>query len=237
MSNGNTEQRIHAIHKTGSQQQVEEAYLDDLLNTGAVHNDQVETELPDVSSEANRAAVSCQPSPEAVSQPVETQSGNMDAVTPGNALREESVPFACQLIVLAGLRLAIPLSGFTRVLPWPDRLLSAEKPQTWRLGEMQYGDRRLDIINMAGLIFNRQQQSAPDESTEYSYTSLVLLQDGQTCLPCDEVGDMVTIDPAGVRWRSSDSERLWLAGTIRQEGYALLDLDGIMQLSGKYIRA
>lgn len=220
----NTEQRVHAMHRPGAQQAVEEAYLNDLLNTGAA------SEVPVASRTTSEEAIQPQP-PQAVAQPVAMQH-QPDTTKKNNAAGRVQVPFACQVIDLAGLKLAIPMASFTRVLSWPDKLLPVVKSSGWILGQMQYGQLMLDIIDLAGLIYNKRQPQDDLATRKYSYNSVVLLQDGKIGLPCDRVNDMVMIDPDEVCWRSADSQRRWLAGTIKRQGIALLDINEIIQLSG-----
>ena len=94
----------------------------------------------------------------------------------------------------------------------------------------EHDNKQLDFIDLGSLIFNRSHQNTNQTSVHDSYNSIILLADNKTCLPCENIIDMVTINPDKVCWRSDSSERKWLAGTFKKENYILLDLDGIMQL-------
>lgn len=245
MNNVENEKLLRPLQAATLQQSVEEAYLDSLLSP-----------LPDNGEQGicvHQASVKEEPvnTPESVEYP-EQQSTEINAVsndtnTDSPQLDEKSVkadsvddnineswpqlPFVCQLINLAGLKLALPLSGFTQVLPWPGEVISAGNGQESLVGHMKSGACVFDIVDLAGLIMNKA-LAQTDSNGKYPYSHVLLLQDGSTCLPCDDMLETVTVDPDKVCWRNPDSQRIWLAGTVKEDGFALLDAEKIMQLNG-----
>ena len=54
---------------------------------------------------------------------------------------------------------------------------------------------------------------------------LVMIDDGRWALACSRIGDVIELDRDDVKWRGSNSKRLWLAGTVIERMCALLDVD------------
>ena len=218
-----------------AQQSIEENYLDCLLQPMEGFSSQ-EQEQP-ISKQSSSVVVTAEPEPEPVvvtaepePEPVNVQQETEEHLEPFiiDYSYDREIPFACQLFSLAGLKLAIPLSSFSLVFDKPTIEPSAS--QLWLLDRIQHNNNQLDLIDLGGLMFNRPYHDASHAAARYSYNNIILLPDGKTSLPCEAVLDIVTINPEKVCWRSLDSQRVWLAGTLKEEGYVLLDLDGIMQL-------
>lgn len=244
MNNTKNEPLVHSMQTASVQQSVEEAYLNSLLNSYSINEEH------DVSVLSEPIHTKPEIIPEAVQQPAvpnnvknsEDQSNLKESSSSVSVtdVTEKSVqetwpqvPFACQLITVAGLKLALPLSSYTQIFPWPCELMPAKNNETPIAGHMQHGVCSFDIVDLTGLILNRP-VAETIQNNQYSYSHVLLLQDGSTCLPCDDLLEMITLNPDKVCWRSSDSPRTWLAGTVKDEGFALLDSEKIMQLLGKY---
>lgn len=244
MNNTKNEPLAHSVQTASVQQSVEEAYLNSLLNSFSINE---EHDVPALSESIHAKSV-------IISEPVPLPAAPNNATNNDDRenLKESSssvsvtnvtekslqetwpqVPFACQLITVAGLKLALPVSSYTQIFPWPGELVPAKNNETPVAGHMQHGVCSFDIVDLTGLILNRSTTEAT-KNNQYSYSHVMLLQDGSTCLPCGDLLEMITVDPDKVCWRSSDSPRTWLAGTVKDEGFALLDSEKIMQLLGKY---
>lgn len=223
MSNSSTGQKLHNAHGHAMQRTVEEAYLDDLLHPISNSELQISDVLLDMQDNNAQSLTSEE---EQVDNEAEVR---VDTTDNNQASINQDIPFACQLIVLDGLKLAVPLSAFKQVIPWSGELIKLAEPRPWIKGQMRNGQQLLDIVDLSALMHNRQTQ--PDIDNQNDKFKSVLLLLGQTiCLPCEDVFEIVTVEPDSVCWRSSNSQRLWLAGTVKQEGYAILDIDGIIQL-------
>lgn len=244
-------QPVHAIQSISVQQSAEEAYLSSLLSPVSehdAHEDDVELQTMYSESDVKSEPVSV-PVPEqqldtpkqAKVEKTEPESVEMlnrsdapESVNGDYQLNRPQLPFACQLISVAGLRLALPLSSFSQILPWPENIVPAINAKSRLIGHMHHRTSVLDIVDLSGIIMNRESGELTQNGNN-QYSSVILLQGGNTCLPCDEVIDVVTVNPDKVCWRNTGSQRIWLAGTIKNEGYALLDVEGIMRLLGDYL--
>lgn len=144
-----------------------------------------------------------------------------------------SKPFACQVIKTASLKLAIPLSGYFRyssTISWPDNLTWKAGAHPATPGHLQYRGRTINIVDPARLVIPHERQAALLQNNNGQFASILLAEEQGWGLACDEVVEVTTIDPQMVRWRKANSKCLWVAGTVIQYGYALLDIDAISKL-------
>jgi purine-binding chemotaxis protein CheW len=54
---------------------------------------------------------------------------------------------------------------------------------------------------------------------------IVTIGNGEWGLTCESVSEVITIDPAKIRWRTARTRRPWLAGTAVEHLCAVLDAE------------
>lgn len=224
------EQSAKNIQTLAAQQSIEEAYLDSLLGAASLTRGPAENTntKPEQASPGIIQEPSQQPALESTSSKQndkENALGIDEEVLQGT---RPQLPFVCQLISIAGLKLALKLSNYTQVLSWPEEILPVSDGQKHLIGHMKSGACVFDIVDLTELIIG-QAAAMSVENDIYPYSHVMLLQDGSTCIPCENILETVTVNPEKVCWRSSDSHRIWLAGTVKEDGFALLDTENIMQ--------
>lgn len=138
------------------------------------------------------------------------------------------LPFMCQLIKVAGLKLALPLSSFSHILKWSEILESVEAKDDSGLEKIQIGDHKIRVIDMANIVLTTDKLEKLINTRKSKWDSIIIMQDIRFGLVCDEVLDAVMIAPEKVCWRGLSSQRFWLAGTVKSGGYALLDIDELL---------
>lgn len=184
-------------------------YLEALLNESMA---QPQPQLETAESVESVATVQAPPIPEEVAP-----------ASPGEpAWREKS--FQALLFKVSGLTLAVPLvelSGVQEiqrgeVTPMPGHV-------DWYLGLTEYRDRKVPVIDTAQLILPEDKlenlQLSPDERIRH----VVFIDQGRWGLGCDDVDEVITLQENQVSWRSSRTQRRWLAGTVLEQMCALID--------------
>lgn len=141
-------------------------------------------------------------------------------------------PFPCLLLKVHGLSLALPLVKLNRILPW-----RAPTPipgyVAWLLGMLQGEglERNLKVVDTAALVMpERRTAAAAANPAGPEPRHIVMVGDGEWGLTCEDVSNVITIDPAQVRWRTSRSKRPWLAGTVVEHLCALLDAEQLAEM-------
>jgi purine-binding chemotaxis protein CheW len=137
-------------------------------------------------------------------------------------------PFQCLLFEVEGLQLAVPLVHLNGVLPWPESLTPMPGHQPWFMGLHPHQGVQTKIVDTALLVLP--QSHRPPPAAERRFGNIVLIDDGRWGLACREVAEMITVEPDDVRWRSRAGRRPWLAGTVKQQMCALLDVGAFAEL-------
>jgi purine-binding chemotaxis protein CheW len=134
-------------------------------------------------------------------------------------------PFQAMLFKVAGLSLAVPLVELNGVVEWnEDNVTEMPGHAAFYMGLMTHLDKSIPVIDTARLVLPAEKlhQLAGDEPRE-RVTRVVLIDDHRWGLACDEVNEVVTLQPDQVRWRTSRTKRAWLAGTVVDHMCALID--------------
>ena len=123
-----------------------------------------------------------------------------------------------QLILVDGLKLAIPLSEITQAVDHNNTIIKDD--MLFHHGE------QLTIVNLAALL--RPEQKVLETGTDSK--QYLLIQHRQLAIECQQILEMETIEKNLVCWRNENSQRKWLAGTVKQQGIAILDLAMLQQM-------
>lgn len=136
-------------------------------------------------------------------------------------------PFQVLLFSVAGLKLAIPLVELSGVVEWTDKVTEMPGHADFYMGILQHLEHKIPIIDTAKMVFpvNKQAELVGDKSRQ-RVKHIVLIGDHQWGLACDKIGEVITLESKGVRWRSADNSRTWLAGTVIEHMCALLNAEG-----------
>ena len=122
-----------------------------------------------------------------------------------------------QLLLVDGLKLAIPLSEITQAVDYNNAVIKGDML-------LHHGE-QLTIINLSALIWPQKKVlEAGSDSKQY-----LLIQHRQLAIECQQILEMKTIEKHLVCWRNENSQRKWLAGTVKQQNIAILDLTMLQQ--------
>lgn len=130
-------------------------------------------------------------------------------------------PFAALQCRCAGLKLAVPLVSLQGVLEWDGRATTLPGQAPWLRGVLVHRGRRLRLVEAARMVLPRDRRPPPLNGGR------VLLFGDDWGLVCEALGEVVELDPAGIRWRGAASLRPWLAGIAVAGLLAVLDLEAL----------
>ncbi|MDH5614838.1 MAG: chemotaxis protein CheW, partial [Gammaproteobacteria bacterium] len=132
-------------------------------------------------------------------------------------------PFEALLFKVCGIKLAVPLKELNGILEWPENITEMPGHSPWFLGVMQNLDSKVNMIDTALIVVPEKLRQAFPESAGERCKRIVLIGEGKWGLACDNVEEVIKLEPASVRWRTSRTKRRWLAGTVIQHMSALID--------------
>jgi purine-binding chemotaxis protein CheW len=143
-------------------------------------------------------------------------------------------PFQILLFEVAGLKLAVPLIELCGVIEWNDSVTEMPGHADFYMGILQHLDYKIAVIDTAKMVLpaNKLTQLVGENPRE-RVNHIVLIEDYRWGLACDKIGEVITLEPDEVRWRTSKTSRDWLAGTVIEHMCALLNSEGFSNMLEK----
>ncbi len=138
--------------------------------------------------------------------------------------------FQCLVFQVAGLSLAVPLTKLNGVIPWQEGVTPMPNRSALFLGLLRHQQRNVKVVDTALMVLPEGRQPATLMPAADRVAHIILLDEGRWGLACDQIGEVLTLDPDDVRWRSAQGKRPWLAGTVLKHLCALLDADAFVEL-------
>lgn len=152
------------------------------------------------------------------------------AVEVETVVKNEPIPewgqekFQVMLFKVSGLSLAVPLAELNGVQEWEEGAITPMPGHApWYLGLVNYRDKQVAVIDTAKFVMPQDRQDMVSEDINERLHRIVYIGDESWGLACDEVAEVITIEPEQVRWRSNRTSRRWLAGTVIEQMCALID--------------
>ncbi len=150
----------------------------------------------------------------------------------GQSGRETVQGLVVQVFSVAGLKLALPAEKVGSIVGSPSLTASSADAAPWVMGTFSVADGIATVVNPCSFIL------PPERRPPVWRPGAVIMLCG-TCwgLGCDEHLATVCLEPGEVRWRTSQTRRPWLTGTVSGLGYALLDGDALTALFDHEIKS
>ena len=162
-----------------------------------------------------------------------------DVLTDADKSHEENnnADIDCKVFKVSGLRLALPLSTVKDTLKQQKIMLTnTEDMKTdMCIGKINNNGDVINVIDLTSLIMNGIDNIDYLKTYETKLVDILLLKGSSLGIVCEEEIETQTISREHVCWRNDESDRAWLAGTVKQKGFSLLDKQGILSLlNNKY---
>jgi purine-binding chemotaxis protein CheW len=143
-------------------------------------------------------------------------------------------PFQVLLFKVAGLKLAVPLIELCGVIEWKDSITEMPGHADFYMGILQHLEYKIAVIDTAIMVLpNNKQAELLQGNPRERVKHIVLIGDYKWGLACDNIGEVITLQPNEVRWRTKNNNRNWLAGTVIEHMCALLNCEGFSAMLEK----
>jgi len=136
-----------------------------------------------------------------------------------------SAPFVCQLMLIAGVKFAVPLANFSRVIAVPENMEVNSNVASACLGKFEWQDKPMFLLALKQIM---QPANTTQNGNLNKSDKIVLIEKDNFGFVCNQMLETVTISPEDVLWRDESSQRYWLAGMVKEAGFAILDVKGIL---------
>lgn len=141
--------------------------------------------------------------------------------------------FQALLFEVAGLTLAVPLVKLKGVVSHAAEPTPMPGQSPLFAGLVPYQGLQARVVDTARFVLPEDRAAQLDDNVMARCDNLVMIDAGRWALACSRIGDVIELDSADVKWRSSGGKRLWLAGTVIERMCALLDIDALCQELGR----
>lgn len=143
---------------------------------------------------------------------------------PSQAAAPAAVNGSYQMISVSGVTLGVPSAAIDNIAPLDSIRCTTSAASDGTLGCYAEGAITITVVDTARLLL-------PDQAAAPAHSGFVLrLKNQPWALRCDAVGSTFAPVPEAIHWRGASGKRLWLAGTVREPGCALLDIPELLKL-------
>lgn len=143
-------------------------------------------------------------------------------------------PFQVLLFHVGGLKLAVPLIELSGVIEWTDSVTEMPGHADFYMGILQHLGHKVAVIDTARMVLpDKKMAQIADIDPRQRVRHIVLIDDYKWGLACDEISEVITLNPDEVRWRTSKTSRDWLAGTVIDHMCALMNSQGFSAMLTK----
>lgn len=139
--------------------------------------------------------------------------------------------FQCLLFNISGLTLAVPLVNLNGLIELPDDSEISDIPghNDWYSGVFYHRDKTVKIANMDKIVLPQGRVLKKAQASD-GVTYIILINEGHWGLRCDSIGTVISLSEEQVKWRSKQTKRRWLAGTVIDKMCALIDAEELAQI-------
>ncbi len=165
-----------------------------------------------------------------VSQRAGVAEENHDVVTLTKVPEWAERPFQSLLMEISGATFAMPLTALSGIGKFPEkvRLLPGSAP--WEAGIFPGRNGPVMLVDPAkfGLVSNL----CPSDNCHVNSPRgkwLVFVGEGRWGFRCDSLKEVVTLEQTQIHWRRSNTCHPWLAGTVKQHLWTLIDMEALVK--------
>jgi len=135
--------------------------------------------------------------------------------------------FSALFFKVGHLILAVPLVDLGRTLRFDSKMTSIPQQPIWFMGLKLDQEKKIGILNMAYLVHGKSKADKRSYSEE-PFKNIILTEDTNWGLACDEILSVKKINPDEVRWRTDRKKKSWLVGTIVEELVVIVDINELV---------
>ncbi|MCF6254841.1 MAG: chemotaxis protein CheW [Gammaproteobacteria bacterium] len=132
--------------------------------------------------------------------------------------------FQCLSFQVAGVTLAAPLEKLNGIVELTEEITELPGYAPWVIGLLPNRGQNVQVVDVAKIIMPSENDLVV-KSTVERMKFIILLDGGKFGLAADSISQVLSLEADDVRWRSTQSKRPWLAGTVIEKMCALLEMD------------
>ncbi|MBE0470196.1 MAG: chemotaxis protein CheW [Methyloprofundus sp.] len=135
--------------------------------------------------------------------------------------------FSALFFKVGNLVLAAPLTDLSRAIKFDGKVTKIPQQPLWFMGLKAELEQKVGILNMAYLIQGKNRARTRDYRQQ-PFKNVILTEDGQWGLACDELLTIAKLTPEKVRWRTDRQNKPWLIGTVIEQLIVIVDINQLV---------
>jgi len=132
--------------------------------------------------------------------------------------------FQCLSFQVAGVTLAAPLKKLNGIVELTGEITELPGYAPWVIGLLPNRGQNVQVVDVAKIIMPNERDWVMQPTIE-RMKFIILLEGGKFGLAVDGISQVLNLEADEVRWRSVQSKRPWLAGTVIEKMCTLLEMD------------
>jgi len=137
------------------------------------------------------------------------------------------IPANIMTFKVSGITLGIPLNSFAGVQTLVDEPATESSSKDWYLGRVGEAGTSIQIIDTYRLIVPQARQRSGYLGKPLYGRTIVLAKQGRLGFLCDQTLQVINLADDQVICSSDQTARAWLAGMVKEQGIAILDINQI----------
>lgn len=154
-----------------------------------------------------------------------------DVVTASKALsimpKYAQDEFSALFFKVGNLVLAAPLTDLSRAIRFDGKVTKIPQQPLWFMGLKAELEQKIGILNMAYLIQGKSRAGIRDYQQK-PFTNVILTEDGQWGLACDELLTIAKLTSEQIRWRTDRKSKPWLVSTVIEQLVVVVDINELV---------
>ncbi len=135
--------------------------------------------------------------------------------------------FSALFFKVGNLVLAAPLTDLSRAIKFDGKVTKIPQQPLWFMGLRAESEQKIGILNMAYLIQGKNRAGIRDYQQQ-PFANVILTEDGQWGLACDELLTVAKLTPEKIRWRTDRKNKPWLVGTVIEQLVVIVDINELV---------
>ncbi|MDF1584548.1 MAG: chemotaxis protein CheW [Methyloprofundus sp.] len=135
--------------------------------------------------------------------------------------------FSALFFKVGNLVLAAPLTDLSRAIKFDGKVTKIPQQPLWFMGLKAELEQKIGILNLAYLIQGKNRAGTRDYQQQ-PFKNVILTEDGQWGLACDELLAIAKLTPEKVRWRTDRQNKPWLIGTVIEQLVVIVDINELV---------
>jgi len=132
---------------------------------------------------------------------------------------QENISLKLLLCEIGGMKVALNVDELDNIIRWPEHGLNQiPGRRSWEVGIYSDQQHNTNVVDPRTLI------EAPEKERPLSASYILLTQDRQLGIACDNIQQIINKNSSEINWRQNISQRSWFIGVVSESMHSVIDI-------------